>query len=114
MEAAMTSTAKRRAARRAVLAALLASALAGCNQYVERGDTIYFGAGDAMAVNAAIMTRDPWPPHAYDVDIRHDGARMVRAVETYRSGPRTQQSSGGQGPVEASVPASPMSPAVPQ
>ena len=44
-------------------------------------------AGDAHAANRAIQMIDPWPPESSNTDIESDGARGVKAIEDYRTGP---------------------------
>jgi hypothetical protein len=64
--------------------------------YVQRTDTVIFGAGNAQDVNAATQTIDPWPRYVGDRRIPANGARMVGAVERYEGSGRTQtQAPGG-------------------
>jgi hypothetical protein len=64
----------------------LAAPAAGCaNLYHDRSETISFGSGDAVASNKVSQMIDPWPRHAADKDLAHDGSRMARAVERYRT-----------------------------
>ncbi len=80
------------------LTMLLSLAVAGCTTvyenpatpYVQRTDTVTFGAGNAQAVNAATHTIDPWPRYAGDRRIPGNGARMVGAVERYEGSGRAQ------------------------
>jgi hypothetical protein len=74
---------------RGVAAALvMTSLLAGCSSdiYFDRRDTIGFGAGDAVAANAAEQTVDPWPRHSNNNNLTFNGQRMQHAVECYRYG----------------------------
>lgn len=68
-------------------AAGLALATAACTDYRERRETIFPGAGDAVAANRAINTLDPWSPASRRTRLTHDGARMAKAIERYREGP---------------------------
>jgi hypothetical protein len=65
---------------------ILASLLAGCSSdiYFDRRDTIGFGAGDAVAANAAEQTVDPWPRRSNNNNLTFNGMRMQHAVECYR------------------------------
>jgi type IV pilus biogenesis protein CpaD/CtpE len=65
---------------------LMMTGLSGCNQYWERKDTVYFGAGDAVAANTAIQVADPWPARSRNTNIAFDGQRTATAVQRYRSG----------------------------
>lgn len=69
----------------AIIALLTATLLAGCSQYLDRKDTIAFGAGDAVETNMATHIIDPWPAHARNTRIAYDGERMQRAVERYHT-----------------------------
>jgi hypothetical protein len=82
----------------------LAVAASGCTTvypnpaipYVQRTDSVSFGAGNAQAVNAASQTIDPWPRYVGDRRIPANGPRMVGAVERYQGSGRTQpQAPGG-------------------
>ena len=53
--------------------------------YLDRRDTVSFGAGDAVAVNKVTHMVDPWPARAGDRNIAHDGERMAAAAERYRT-----------------------------
>jgi hypothetical protein len=61
--------------------------LAGCSDlYFDRRETVSFGAGDAVANDAALQTIDPWPPASASRDVRSNGPRMAGAIERYRTG----------------------------
>jgi len=51
---------------------------------LDRRDTIAFGAGDAVAANAAEQTVNPWPAQSGNTHIAADGQKMQSAVERYR------------------------------
>jgi hypothetical protein len=59
--------------------------LAGCSEYLDRKDTVFFGAGNAVETNIVTEVRDPWPLHAAQKNIAFSGDRMQRAVERYRT-----------------------------
>ncbi len=67
--------------------ALAAPLLLGActDMYLDRRDTVSFGAGDAVAVNKITHMVDPWPVRAGDRNIPHDGERMAAAAERYRT-----------------------------
>jgi hypothetical protein len=73
--------------RGATLAALAAATLLGActDMYLDRRDTVSFGAGDATAANKVTHMVDPWPVRAGDRNIMHDGERMAGAAERYRT-----------------------------
>ena len=58
----------------------------GCSQYLDRKDTVAFGAGDAVHTNMLAHVVDPWPARAWNRRILVDGERMQRAIERYRTG----------------------------
>ena len=70
----------------AVLALATTTLLGGCTDiYLDRRDTVSFGAGDAAAANRVVHMVDPWPVRAGDRNIQHDGERMAAAAERYRT-----------------------------
>ena len=81
-----------------VSAVLVAVPLAACAEHLERREFTSPSLGDAVARNQAIQIIDPWPPASRDVRIVHDGARLQRAVERYRTGqvvePKGQSTTG--------------------
>jgi hypothetical protein len=54
------------------------------DMYLDRRDTVSFGAGDAVAANKVTHMVDPWPIRAGDRNIPYDGERMAAAAERYR------------------------------
>jgi hypothetical protein len=61
--------------------------LTACSDlYLDRRETVSFGAGDAVASDAALQTIDPWPPASANRDVRSNGPRMAGAIERYRTG----------------------------
>ena len=72
--------------RGAIFALAAATALAGCtDMYLDRRDTVSFGAGDAVAANKVVHMVDPWPVYAGNRNIAFDGERMAAAAERYRT-----------------------------
>jgi hypothetical protein len=73
---------------RALSAALvISSVLAGCSDlYIDRRETVSFGAGDAVAADATLQTIDPWPPGSENRDFKTNGPRVAGAIERYRTG----------------------------
>ena len=69
-------------------------------QYIQRSDTITFGAGNAKDANAAIHVIDPWQPYVGYRYFPSNGQRMSDAVERYRDVsklPQAPQPIGGVG-----------------
>lgn len=93
----------------AALALAATTMLAGCtDMYLDRRDTVSFGAGDAVAANKVTHMVDPWPARAGDRNLWHDGERMQAAAERYRTDKvkslaTSQTSSVGYVPVMAPV-----------
>ena len=99
-----------------VLAAVaLGALLAGCSDlYWGRRETVSFHAGDAAASNLAVHTIDPWPPYAGDRNIAHNGERMQRAAERYRTNKTTPLATSGTSSVNYTpLPVQPLAPAGP-
>jgi hypothetical protein len=67
--------------------ALAAATLTGActDMYLDRRDSVSFGAGDAVAVNKITQMVDPWPPYSGNRNIAFDGERMAAAAERYRT-----------------------------
>jgi hypothetical protein len=67
--------------------ALAATTLTGActDMYLDRRDSVSFGAGDAVAANKVAHMIDPWPAHAGNRNIAYDGERMQGAAERYRT-----------------------------
>jgi hypothetical protein len=59
--------------------------LSGCDDYLERRDTITLGVGDSVAVNKATQTINRWPAAARQDRWLSDGERARSAVSRYRS-----------------------------
>ena len=75
-----------RSNRLAVLALAATTLLGACtDMYLDRRDSVSFGAGDAVAVNKITQMIDPWPPYAGNRNIAFDGERMTAAAERYRT-----------------------------
>jgi hypothetical protein len=70
----------------AILALAATTLLGACtDMYLDRRDTVTFGAGNAVATNKVTQMVDPWPIRAGDRNIMHDGERMATAAERYRT-----------------------------
>jgi len=67
-------------------AALLCAFLGGCfdEKHYTRSDFVSHGAGNAIAVNSATQTINPWPKEAKNPDIDVDGKRLTAAVQRYQ------------------------------
>lgn len=76
----------RRGARAGVMLAGLAVAVlaGGCDDYLERRDTVTLGVGDAVAINKATMTINRWPAAARRDHWLSDGERGRIAASRYR------------------------------
>jgi hypothetical protein len=66
--------------------ALPAAVLCGCSDYLDRRDSLYLGAGEAVRANQLAHVVDPWPAHARNTNVPSAGGRMVSAVKRYRCG----------------------------
>jgi hypothetical protein len=74
---------------RIVPAIVFAGTLAGCadaDLYLDRREFISLSAGDAVASNIIVQTRDPWPRASGNRNIPGNGDRMATAGERYRTG----------------------------
>ena len=80
------------------LAIVAAAATAGCEDYLERRDTITLGVGDSIAVNKATQTISRWPAAAREDRWLSDGERARIAQTRYRNravpSPKTLENSG--------------------
>lgn len=87
--------------------AFLAAAvlMAGCTEYLDRRETVSFGAGNAQQANLITHVVSPLPPHAADRDLLFHGQRVGGAVERYRTGgnagPAAIGGEGAAGPAAA-------------
>lgn len=82
----MPSAKSSRSKALAVLALAASTTLGACtDMYLDRRDTVSFGAGDAVAANKVTHMVDPWPVRAGDRNIAFDGERMAGAAERYRT-----------------------------
>ena len=64
--------------------AVAAAALAGCESYLDRRDTVTRGAGDAIAFNKATQTIDRWPKASKEDAWQTDGERTRISIDRYR------------------------------
>lgn len=93
-----------RAETKLLAAAALALLLGGCtSQYLDRTDTVTFGAGEAVRHNMLVHMRDPWPPASRNTHIATDGERARLAVTRYRAG-ETELQRGGRDATPAAAP----------
>jgi hypothetical protein len=60
-------------------------AVAGCDDYRARRDSIALQEGNAVAHNIAVQTVDPWSPAVRDNRIDIDGSRALIGVERYKN-----------------------------
>jgi len=94
----------------AILALAGTTLLGACtDMYLDRRDTVSFGAGDAVAVNKVTQMVDPWPVLAGDRNISHDGERMAAAAERYRTNKVTPLSTAGTSSVQYAPVVAPVS-----
>ena len=94
----------------AILALAGTTLLGACtDMYLDRRDTVSFGAGDAVAVNKVTQMVDPWPVRAGDRNIAHDGERMAAAAERYRTNKVTPLSTSGTSSVQYAPVVAPVS-----
>lgn len=97
---------KRRLRRDMALAAagLAGMLVCGCDDYLERRDTITLGAGDAIATNKATQTINRWPDAARQDRWLSDGERARIAEARYRRravpSPKSLDKSSGNSDVE--------------
>lgn len=66
------------------IAAVLALSACRGNQYLDRRDTVRFGAGEANAHNRAVQMVDPWPKYSKNRNLSVDGKRMMVGVTRYQ------------------------------
>lgn len=64
---------------------LLITCLGGCHQYRDRSDRISYGLGDAVRVNNATHTIDPWPKTADNPNLDINGERALVSDQRYRA-----------------------------
>ncbi|MBX9760267.1 MAG: hypothetical protein K2Y29_15930 [Beijerinckiaceae bacterium] len=80
-------------AKIAKLAALAALALmlAGCNEYLDRRDSISPVTGDAVRQNMVTHVIDPWSRHSRDRNITLSGERAVANTNVTKEAPDAPQ-----------------------
>jgi hypothetical protein len=97
--------------RGAIIIALgLVSFLTACSDlYIDRRETVAFGAGDAVATDKVLQMIDPWPRDSANRNHSTNGQKAAGAIERYRTGhiiqPQgagTSSSGYGQAPVTIS------------
>jgi hypothetical protein len=67
-------------------------ALTACSEYLDRKETVLFGAGEAVATNQLAHTIDPWSAHAANTRILASGERLGAAVRRYQDPPKSSGS----------------------
>jgi hypothetical protein len=97
--------------RAALLAVMAATTLTGActDMYLDRRDTVSFGAGDAPKANKVTHMIDPWPVVAGNRNIDYDGERMQAAAERYRTGKTTPLSTASTSSVQYAPVVTPVS-----
>jgi type IV pilus biogenesis protein CpaD/CtpE len=86
----MRRSADRLPIRTIVVAVVLAAALGACSDiYYDRRESVSFQAGDAPKSNVIAQTIDPWSRASANRHITHNGERMQRAIDRYRTNKTT-------------------------
>jgi hypothetical protein len=86
----MRPSADRLMVRTIALGVVLGTLLAGCSDmYYDRRESVTFQAGDDVKANVIAQTIDPWSRASADRNITHNGERMQRAIERYRTNKTT-------------------------
>jgi hypothetical protein len=79
---------------RPLLAAMIAATVAGCDEYLDRRETVTLGVGDSIAINKATQSIRRWPEASRDAYWPSDGERARIAIERYRSRSVGEEKSG--------------------
>jgi hypothetical protein len=93
-------------AAKIIAVAAAAIMIGGCEEYLDRRDTVTRGAGESVAFNKATQTIDRWPAVARRDRWNSDGERARLAVDRYRTGntiPPAAVGSSATGSVEGSA-----------
>lgn len=81
------------------------------DDYLQRSQSIFLGAGNANETNEALQTITPWPRHAFNRHIRVHGRQAVESIERMYRVPNPFEQQGaapaGEGPGNAPVGTSP-------
>jgi hypothetical protein len=72
--------------------------LAACDNYMDRRDSVSFGAGDAVAANKAMQIIDPWPQSARTIQHGVSGEQAEAIMEKFRKANRGEQSASPAAP----------------
>jgi hypothetical protein len=72
--------------------------LAACDNYVDRRDSVTFGAGDAVAANKAMQIIDPWPQSARHIQHGVSGEQAEAIMEKFRKANRGEQGAAPSAP----------------
>jgi predicted hotdog family 3-hydroxylacyl-ACP dehydratase len=59
--------------------------ISGCQNYLDRSETLSPGSGNHLAANEALMVEDPWKRNAYDTTIEGNGKRTADVVTRYEN-----------------------------
>jgi hypothetical protein len=76
------------------LTLLITAQLAACDNYMDRRDTVTFGAGDAVAANKAMQIIDPWPQSARTIQHGVSGEQAEAIMEKFRKANRGEPGAG--------------------
>lgn len=99
-----------RSRRISLLAMVGLALLAGCTDYVNKEDTVSFGAGDAMQANIAIHARKAFPRYRNAMVIRTDGKVAERVQRRFQDAvpanlPQATPQAAGAAAPPAAIPA---------
>jgi hypothetical protein len=72
--------------------------LAACDNYMDRRDSVTFGAGDAIAANKAMQIIDPWPQSARTIQHGVSGEQAEAIMEKFRKASRGEQGAAPSAP----------------
>ncbi len=78
-----------------IVVAALAGLTSGCADNLHHRDAVTTHAGDAQAANIALQMIDPGPVEASITDFESDGQRGVKAIENYRKGADSGDTTAG-------------------
>jgi hypothetical protein len=67
--------------------------VSSCNQAISRRDSLAPSLGNAMAVNTALQTIDPWPRNVENTHIHTDATITGNAIERYQTPVASEESS---------------------
>jgi hypothetical protein len=70
---------------RVILIGMISMALAGCMDYLDRRESVSFGAGNAQQANLITHVITPLPPHAANRRLLFNGQRIQGGLSRYRT-----------------------------